>query len=51
MRNTSEKLLEKARDHHKTGLEYYRKGDVEEAEIHYEMAKKYREEATQKGGK
>jgi len=42
--------LRRARKHHKLGEKYYNEGDVEEAELHYEIAKQYREKAL-KGGK
>ena len=42
--------LRRARKHHKLGEKYYREGDVEEANLHYEIAKQYREKAL-KGGK
>ena len=37
--------LRRARRHHKLGEKYYNEGDVEESNLHYEIAKQYREKA------
>lgn len=45
LRGSSGNNLRRARKHHKLGEKYYNEGDVEEANLHYEIAKQYREKA------
>jgi len=45
LRNSPRNNLRRARKHHKLGQTYYEDGDDEEAHLHYEIAKQYRERA------
>ena len=45
MRDSPGNNLRRARKHHKLGQRFYEKGDYEEAKLHYEAAKRYRERA------
>jgi len=45
LRNSPGNNMRRARKHHKLGERYYEKEDHEEAKLHYELAKFYREKA------
>lgn len=50
LRDSQKNNFRKARRHHKLGDINYSKGDHEEAKLHYEIAKQYREKAMRKLG-
>lgn len=50
LRDSPKNNFRRARKHHKLGDKYYSSGDHEEAKLHYEIAKQYREKAMEKMG-
>lgn len=45
IRDSADNNFRRARKHHELGQKYYQDGDQEEADVHYEIAKQYREKA------